>query len=110
MNPGTLRLKQELIDLASVSPMDLDRKTQQEMVTQPPIDKWFVFYSQRDQDAYRFLETELIACFDQTNYRYQAPQIVEVTSNLKDAWLSTVEDNIKREQGVKLVVLILSGR
>ena len=110
MLPGFLKLKNLDIDLKNINTNDLDRKCKQEMVEQPPISRWCVFYNSRDEMIYNQLETEIRNCATQTNYTFSPPEVTKINSNRLRDWENAVQGATRGEPQPKLVLMLLPGR
>jgi aubergine-like protein len=87
---------------------DIDRKIQNEMYSQPMLNKWVIFSTQRDQEAVSKLQETLGQVKDSFKYPMNPPHSVTFRSMNFNDWQNQIESTVNG-QNVMLVVLVLPG-
>ena len=86
----------------------LDRDSQHEMLEQPKLEDWVVFYPQRDE---RILEN-FLSTLEQSikSYVYDAkkPRTVGISGRSIEAWLDGIDKNTN--QSTRMAIFLLEGR
>lgn len=75
---------------------EIDRKIQDRMYTQPDLNMWAIFYSDRDQQVAKQFESTMNQCLQQFGYKGQPARMFPVANGQRaDSWKKEVKDKIK---------------
>lgn len=97
---------QSRIEFSLENTMDLERKTQTVMFSQPDLEKWAVFCPQRDKETCSNFLTTMQQCVQTFNYPMKQPKVFFVNGNRFSDWQESM--NVLDET-VQAAVFLLSG-
>jgi aubergine-like protein len=91
---------------------DIDRKIQTEMYSQPELNRWMLFYSNKDESIVQTMLETLKQVKGSFKYQMQEPKKVAVNSQYFKDWERAIETNLGDKNnniGCQAVLLIIPG-
>ncbi len=88
---------------------DIDRKIQTEMYSQPNLNRWIVFYGNRDEQTVQTMMDTFKQVKKSFNYPLGEPKLIQVNgANIRE-WEKTIDNTVSSLPGIQIALLAIPG-